>query len=423
MSGIDFPTLLSPLGVEHFLREYFDLKPLTLLRHDPSYYGELVTLNDVDTMLCQHQLGASLVARKKGADTIQSSGDGGWIHTSAVYDAFSSLGHSIILNGINLHSLPVAGLCRNLEQALHRSVGCNLYLTPKGAQGFDAHFDNHDVFVLQVGGRKRWRIFDAAVKLPLSGANLEMGLSPRQGSLLPKLRARLGEPIYDIELQPGDLLYIPRGYVHEAWTLDELSIHLTVNIDPVRWLDLICEAVRIEAQRNVSLRGALPVGIFTEELTRENAEQHFRQLLRNLADSSNFAKVLERRKEDFIAQLSPIPDGHLALLDRLDALALDSVVYHRPGMICNVFARANRAVIQFPGGRLSAPLRLLSALRYIAAKSQFVIREIVGGAEEDDLLFNMLTEPESTVCPLNDAGKIVLIRRLIQRGLLTLNRS
>ncbi|MDB5308472.1 MAG: Cupin 4 family protein [Gemmataceae bacterium] len=62
---------------------------------------------------------------------------------------------------------PVALLCRNLEIVFHCPVHANMYLTPEGAQGFDAHFDTHEVLVLQLEGTKTWRVYGSARTAPL----------------------------------------------------------------------------------------------------------------------------------------------------------------------------------------------------------------------------------------------------------------
>jgi len=47
----------------------------------------------------------------------------------------------------------------------------------------------------------------------------------------------------ELMLTAGDLLYMPRGFLHEAWTTDEPSTHLTVGLHVVRWLDLLSVAL------------------------------------------------------------------------------------------------------------------------------------------------------------------------------------
>src|SRR5215469_8498820 len=91
---------------------------------------------------------------------------------------------------------PAAALCRSLEAVFHCPVHANMYLTPEGAQGFDAHFDTHEVFVLQLEGSKQWRLYGEPRALPLVDERFNI---PRD---------QLG-PVREVELSAGDLLYIP----------------------------------------------------------------------------------------------------------------------------------------------------------------------------------------------------------------------
>ncbi len=109
-----------------------------------------------------------------------------------------------MLQGLHRWSEPVTRFCRGLELELGHPCQVNAYITPAGAQGLDLHADAHDVFVLQAFGRKRWELHGAP------------GEEPR-------------DPL-DVEVTPGDTIYLPAGTPHAARAQDELSGHLTVGI-------------------------------------------------------------------------------------------------------------------------------------------------------------------------------------------------
>ena len=82
-----------------------------------------------------------------------------------------------------------------------------------------------DVFILQLDGRKEWRLYDVPVKHPFMGH--KVGRVP-QG----EPPAQAGRPRMTLTLEPGDMLYMPRGLVHEAATTDAApSLHLTITAD------------------------------------------------------------------------------------------------------------------------------------------------------------------------------------------------
>ena len=110
-------------------------------------------------------------------------------------------GATIILDAIHRTWQPLTILCREIEALLTQPVQASLYLTPRSAQGFEAHYDTHDVFILQVAGRKKWRIFLPETRLPLRS-------QPHTGD-----HDASRTSYRELDLVEGDVLYIPRGFV------------------------------------------------------------------------------------------------------------------------------------------------------------------------------------------------------------------
>lgn len=112
---------------------------------------------------------------------------------------------------------------RSLQSILGLGCSVNLYSTPPGAQGLDVHLDDHCVFVVQLYGRKRWRFYGCRVDRPRL---LCQRLSP------PPEILRDG-PLRVLDLEPGDVLYVPRGVYHAATALGSLdrSVHCTIGLD------------------------------------------------------------------------------------------------------------------------------------------------------------------------------------------------
>ena len=99
----------------------------------------------------------------------------------------------------------------------------NAYVTPPQNQGFSAHYDVHDVFVLQIAGEKRWRIHPPVLVSPLR----DQPWNDRKADV----EKRAEEPaLIEAVLTPGDCLYLPRGYLHAATALGGVSTHLTLGI-------------------------------------------------------------------------------------------------------------------------------------------------------------------------------------------------
>lgn len=180
-------------------------------------------------------------------------------------------------------------------------VGSNAYLTPPNAsQGFAPHYDDIEAFCLQLSGRKRWKVYP-----------------PFPSEKLPRTSSRdfttedleEVEPVMDVVLSPGDLLYMPRGWIHQACTLeggssskgkdDGHSLHLTISaMQQWAWVDLL----------EVLLPEALAAAANSEASTalREGLPRNFLDYMGTIHDDSKQSDVLnmsqknkESEKEDY----------------------------------------------------------------------------------------------------------------------------
>jgi ribosomal protein L16 Arg81 hydroxylase len=135
-------------------------------------------------------------------------------------------GATLVLDAVDELHQPLEELAEGLERAFHEHVQINAYAGWRTSRGFDLHWDDHDVFILQVAGRKRWSIYGMTRRYPLV-RDVETAQKPA------------GTPLWEGTLEDGDLLYIPRGWWHVALPLDEPTLHLTVGIHNRTGLDLL----------------------------------------------------------------------------------------------------------------------------------------------------------------------------------------
>ncbi|CAI5481197.1 unnamed protein product [Closterium sp. Yama58-4] len=169
-----------------------------------------------------------------------------------------------------------------LEHHWQGNVGCNVYVTPPASQGFSPHYDDIDAFVLQVEGCKRWRCYQGVKRHPGDDddsaggedgegegeAAGEEGLLPRFSSGDFVQQELVEPPILDVVLRPGDLLYMPRGVIHQAEAVDDQhSLHLTISASQrntmADFLHLaLPRAIEVAAEEHVVLRHSLPRDLF-----------------------------------------------------------------------------------------------------------------------------------------------------------------
>ena len=287
-------------------------------------------------------------------------------------------GATIVVQGLHLNRAETAAFCRSLEGALGHPVQANAYYTPRGSQGLAVHHDTHDVFVLQISGRKRWLVYDPVFELPLK----EQRYRPELGGP--------GGPVIDTVLGPGDTLYLPRGWLHEARTSDVDSLHLTVGINVYTWVDAFRDAlsdVEDEVQFRRSVDGGEPPADLLE-------------LLRERLDGDDVARRKSRRME---RRRRPVLDGQLAQLRALDRLTAETEVERRPTALVAVEEDGDVVALVFHGKRLALPARLAEEAAFLAEiDAPFTGRDLPGA--------------------LDEAGRLVLVRRLVREGFLRITR-
>ena len=141
-------------------------------------------------------------------------------------------GATMVLNFIDELSPELSAFARSLEVALGGTVQANLYLSSKRKQGFKAHFDFHDVFAMHVMGEKTWTVFQGRAEYPIKHPSFEGWPRERHDQLQ-------GEVWREVRLQPGDLLYLPRGQYHYALADDGPCVHVAWGVTYPIGMDVV----------------------------------------------------------------------------------------------------------------------------------------------------------------------------------------
>jgi hypothetical protein len=131
----------------------------------------------------------------------------------------------------------------------------NLYAGWRTDNGFNVHWDDQDNLILQVAGRKRWKIWNQTRPYPFKEDVVDTSKPPAE------------EPAWDGILEAGGLLSVPRGAWHVAYPLDEPSLHLTVTIQNYTGIDLL-RWLAEQLKSSEAARMAIPIMAGPEERTR-----------------------------------------------------------------------------------------------------------------------------------------------------------
>ncbi|MEZ5184253.1 MAG: cupin domain-containing protein [Candidatus Nanopelagicales bacterium] len=207
----------------------------------PGDIDELFSLDAVDELLSRRALRTPFLRLARNGRVVPSTsftGSGGvgarvadQVIDDSVLRQFAD-GTTLVLQGVHRTWQPVGELAAGLADELGHPVQVNSYITPPQSQGFAAHYDTHDVFVLQIAGHKKWRVHEPVLDQPLPTESWD--------TTAEAVRARADEsPVIEAVLRPGDCLYLPRGFIHSATALGGTSVHLTFGIHPVIERDVV----------------------------------------------------------------------------------------------------------------------------------------------------------------------------------------
>jgi ribosomal protein L16 Arg81 hydroxylase len=381
--------LLAPVTTHEFVSEYLEKQALLVQRLSPRYYESLLTLEDFDEELSSPGLTGVRVVHD-GRDVYLSSGsEAGRVPTLEDAYAHYRKGATISLTHIHRRRTALDVLCRRLADTFSTNVQINAYLTPPNSRGLGKHFDTHDVLVLQIAGSKKWRLGSHALRFPL-----------RHQAYGGEAASRV-DLDQELELHQGDLLYVPRGVVHQVESIDTTSLHLTVGLLPVTYADLILADIETMLEGEAEFRAALPFGFARTGSARAEAEQKLESLLRKISEGLDPSSLVDNAV-DILSHARP-PDlaGHLLDLEASRTIESHIPVARRPSLRwekCHVEPGSVQLV--FHGKVVTLPDRLTQAVEFMENRERFSARELPGRLDEQ--------------------AKLTLVKRLLQEGFLTL---
>lgn len=385
-----FDDFLAPLHAKEFSEQFWEKKPLLISRKGKGYKG-LMNLQDFNSLLFSQTTRTKrdvpwvrFINNKKQID-IETLVDAhtGILKKNKVQAAYQE-GATIYLVRQEERFQPFHQLCQVFEEALGHPCGTNTFLTPPHSQGFTAHFDRYEAFIIQLEGSKHWKIWDLAEPFPLAGND-----TPYHGYL--------PDPLYEVDLQPGDFLYLPRGFVHEASTTDQFSLHVSVAIDVFTWLDVVMEL----AKALPDLRRALPMQYLMQPRFEKQNNEYIQSLIPLLQQPEQLRLALKKVKSKFakIKQTSSIVDPFIPSTPC--EITPATYLKKKEGILSCLLTEGEITTLYFGEDEIAGPAFLEHSLQYIL----------------DTPSFSIMTMPDD----LTVSGKKVLITNLIKAGFLVLD--
>lgn len=315
-----FQWLINPIPAKAFFRETWEKKPIIVQRKNPTYYNGLFSTAEFDRILRQEnvQYGVNLDVTSYTDGKRETHNPPGRAWPFTVWDFYES-GCSLRMLNPQAFSSTVWNVLSILQEQFGSMVGANIYLTPPGTQGFAPHYDDIEAFVIQLEGKKHWRVYNPRTENEV----LPVFSSPNFN------QKEIGMPIMEVVLEAGDLLYFPRGFIHQGDCLpDAHSLHITVSsYQKNSWGDLLMKlvpaALEIAMEDDVEFRRGLPLdyltymGVQNSDKNDPRRLKFFSQIESLTKKLSNYAPVdaaVDLKARDFLHDCLPpmLTPGELA---------------------------------------------------------------------------------------------------------------
>lgn len=339
--------------------------------HTGDDFADVLTLADVDALLSSAVRRPEVRLMRAG----QAVEPGAWSRTvrlggREIGDVVDPAGvgralldgATVVLQSLHRTVPSVGRFASTLEGEISHPVQVNAYLTPPGAAGLAAHADGHDVIAVQLHGTKAWTV----------------------------------DGLGELELGPGDSLYLPAGTRHSAATQGRSSLHLTIGIIRATYR----AALQRVLARHPDLDAPLPIGFAHRDAHSDvaagisDALSVARDAL-HAADPDAIATSERRRRRPRLRH-----EGHVASIVGLDELAPTSRVALRsgppPALTCE------------PDERLR--LDLGDRVLHLPPVARAALEQLLRGSPLR----------VSELADLDAGSQLVLARRLVREGMLVL---
>lgn len=372
-----FSRIVAPISLEIFFDRYWGREYLFVGRSSASYNDDILRIEDLDVFLQSEQLPSALLnvvtngechpeeewSRVKQAARGQAR--------VAIPDRLFALyqrGATLILNQAH-HAIPPLSLaCRELFVELGFPARANVYITPPDSQGFSRHTDDHEILILPISGRKNFYLYPEG-----------------------------GEPV-EIELCAGDLLYLPRGLVHEARSSTMPAVHVSLGLQPLYGFHLVEELAAL-ARQHPDFQIPVPYGAASQGAKESFGREFLRRLL-GMTGETTVEGLASRRIRALADRQSTGWPGRFHDLLYLDEMRGDTTIAARPGIVIDFEEDEKSLHVRFGGKQVTVPRFLKGSLQRVLDGRAVTIREIPGLMAEQ--------------------GKVDFARPLVQSGLVSI---
>ncbi len=296
-----FSDLIKPIKEKNFFENFYDKKFLHIKATDSNKFLNIFNWDSFSRILNMTSIWTSsslqLVLDKNKIEAedycypgIDRDGNEVFQPQPNKIIEYLNKGATLIANEVDTLDFNVGSIANILEQKFSSKTQCNIYFSKQGRQGFDVHFDVHEVFAINLIGEKVWNIYEGRLDNPI---NSEAYIS------LDKEYAKnnCGKIIEKVLMKPGDILYIPRGQFHEALASSDRSMHLSFSVTHLIGHDILSILFN-EAMNNSFFRSNFPMSFEGKE-EMEKWLKIFNKDLSSIINSSKFFDIISQQVNNY----------------------------------------------------------------------------------------------------------------------------
>ncbi|KAF5302388.1 hypothetical protein FQA39_LY10427 [Lamprigera yunnana] len=431
-----FRWLMAPLEVEDFFRTKWEKVPIHIQRNEKNYYQQILTTKKLQDIFLENVL-----LYTRNIDVVSYTNNQRETHNvegravpAALWDYYKN-GCSIRILNPHTYCTKLHTLLASLQEYFGCMAGVNAYLTPPGSQGFAPHYDDIEAFILQLEGRKHWRLY-----APLTSSEV----LPRHSSKNFERNEIDGKTLVrELTLEAGDLLYFPRGTIHEGFTDDDAhSLHVTVSVyQKTAYVDLMEHVLKYTLQAAVSndveFREGLPIQYLqhtgfahnkSNSTIRSDIKAKVKKLFTKMIDHIDIDSASDQLGKQFMWDSMP-PIASLSEKQHMMFLngekIKDGKIYNSADINVNVEVRLFRyhSIRVIKDEEEKENLRIYyntdNGKYYHAEEPQFLVIDKSFGDTIKHLIHNYPSFIKIKDLPLkNDTDKIQIVSDLWEKGLL-----
>ena len=182
-----------------FLATYWQKKPV-VIKQGFNDFIDPITPDELAGLAMENETDSRLVSQDNDK----------WQVSHGPFESFDHLGEthwSLLVQAVDHWHAPSAALMQPFRALPDWRMDDLMVSFSVPGGGVGPHLDQYDVFIIQGSGRRRWRV----------GNNVQIKQHCPHPDLL---QVEPFEAIIDEILEPGDIVYIPPGFPHDGYSLE-----------------------------------------------------------------------------------------------------------------------------------------------------------------------------------------------------------